>query len=472
MFTEYAEAPSSTWATWVYCSRLVPLPGRRIYTNLTSLDFGNREANVTTDTLAFKIASVGSSALTVNSISNSNATFSLVGLPSLPRTISLFDSINVKVVFRPTVHGVVTDSVVIVSDDSLSSTTKIYLRGKGFIIGRAHVGVMYAASGTPTSQLYSINLVSGTPTLIGPTNVTEIQGMAVRPTTGEIYGTLSSSSNTSIYRVSVQYGDALLVRTVPVANMRAIAFSPGDTLYGATTSGRLYRINLSTGDTVGIGTSYGIVYSSLSFSPTSRTLWGSIRPPTGVRDRIYTVNTSNGATTLIGSTGFAVTTAGIAFHPSGILYGLTGTGTQTNNFITIDTLTAVGALVGSTGMTGMNAIAMRTDSSVVSVRELPNGGMPATYQLEQNFPNPFNPVTSIRYDLPEEATVSLRVYNILGQQVRELVNLLQPAGSYEVSWDGKWDSGIGATSGVYFYKIEAVGKARTYEKTSKMVVLK
>jgi flagellar hook assembly protein FlgD len=74
--------------------------------------------------------------------------------------------------------------------------------------------------------------------------------------------------------------------------------------------------------------------------------------------------------------------------------------------------------------------------------------------------------------LPEEATVSLRVYNILGQQVRELINMLQPAGSYEVSWDGKWDSGIGATSGVYFYKIEAVGKARTYEKTSKMVVLK
>jgi len=76
--------------------------------------------------------------------------------------------------------------------------------------------------------------------------------------------------------------------------------------------------------------------------------------------------------------------------------------------------------------------------------------IPTNYALKQNFPNPFNPVTKIQYNLPEDTRVSLVVYNVNGQKIRELVNDFKPAGSYTVTFDAK-----GLASGVYFYKIQA-----------------
>ena len=81
--------------------------------------------------------------------------------------------------------------------------------------------------------------------------------------------------------------------------------------------------------------------------------------------------------------------------------------------------------------------------------------VPTDFALRQNFPNPFNPATEIRYDLPEESSVVLRVYNLLGEEVRTLVSQSQPAGSYAVSWDGRADDGLRLGSGVYFCKLVA-----------------
>lgn len=75
---------------------------------------------------------------------------------------------------------------------------------------------------------------------------------------------------------------------------------------------------------------------------------------------------------------------------------------------------------------------------------------PVVYDLFQNYPNPANPSTVIRYDVPAEATVVLTLYNLLGQTVRELVNEVQKAGRYEYTLDGG-----GLPSGVYFYRITA-----------------
>jgi Secretion system C-terminal sorting domain len=77
-------------------------------------------------------------------------------------------------------------------------------------------------------------------------------------------------------------------------------------------------------------------------------------------------------------------------------------------------------------------------------------GTPEAYKLAQNYPNPFNPSTNIRYSLPKESQVSLKVYDVLGREVAELVNQKQPAGSYEVSFNG-----LKLSSGVYIYKLSA-----------------
>lgn len=98
--------------------------------------------------------------------------------------------------------------------------------------------------------------------------------------------------------------------------------------------------------------------------------------------------------------------------------------------------------------------------------------IPSKYALNQNYPNPFNPETMITFDLPEQAKVSLQVYNLMGQTIRSLVNENKPAGSYRIQWDGKDDNGKAVASGVYFYQIKAIGNSKTFSQKMKMMLVR
>lgn len=90
-----------------------------------------------------------------------------------------------------------------------------------------------------------------------------------------------------------------------------------------------------------------------------------------------------------------------------------------------------------------------TDVEIISDGTL----LPETFALSQNYPNPFNPSTRISFDTPKRAHVTLAVYNVLGQQIRTLVNQELPAGRHSVTWEGDNDSGAKVASGMYFYKL-------------------
>jgi hypothetical protein len=97
--------------------------------------------------------------------------------------------------------------------------------------------------------------------------------------------------------------------------------------------------------------------------------------------------------------------------------------------------------------------------------------LPKAFSLSQNSPNPFNPSTTIAYEIPEGKAgirVNLAVYNIRGQKVVTLVDELKDAGSYLVNWDGITTGGNKISSGVYFYRIQA----GEFSAVRKMVVLK
>ena len=94
---------------------------------------------------------------------------------------------------------------------------------------------------------------------------------------------------------------------------------------------------------------------------------------------------------------------------------------------------------------------------------------PAAFALANNYPNPFNPATTIKYALPQAADVELTVYNVVGQPVRTLVAEHQSAGRYVVEWDATNDSGHSLSSGMYFYHLEAGGD---YREVKKMLLLK
>ncbi len=93
------------------------------------------------------------------------------------------------------------------------------------------------------------------------------------------------------------------------------------------------------------------------------------------------------------------------------------------------------------------------------------------YELSQNSPNPFNPTTNIRFRIVEHGFVSLKVYDVLGNEIVTLVNEEKPAGIYEVDFDGP-----GLTSGIYFYRLQAgspsTGSGQGFVETKKMVLLR
>ena len=94
--------------------------------------------------------------------------------------------------------------------------------------------------------------------------------------------------------------------------------------------------------------------------------------------------------------------------------------------------------------------------------------LPTVYELSQNYPNPFNPETTIKFSLAESQYVSIKIYNMLGQEVRTLMNEQRNQGSYNVLWNGKDNNGNQVSSGTYIYRI----RAGEFVSTKKMVLLK
>jgi len=102
-----------------------------------------------------------------------------------------------------------------------------------------------------------------------------------------------------------------------------------------------------------------------------------------------------------------------------------------------------------------------------------HSNIPAGFELDQNFPNPFNPSTTIRFTVPEVnsgANVELTVYDLLARKVRTLVDAQVGAGVVEVMWDGKDQFGRDVSSGVYFYRL-GVNRGK-WTKTRKMLLLR
>jgi len=116
----------------------------------------------------------------------------------------------------------------------------------------------------------------------------------------------------------------------------------------------------------------------------------------------------------------------------------------------------------SMGSSYSTSDAVLLDSYVAGINEF-NGNTINNYVLMQNYPNPFNPNTTISYQLPKSGQVTIKVYDVLGNEVKTLVNEYKPAGEYSVNFDaGK------LSSGVYIYRITAGG----YTSAKKMTLIK
>ncbi|MCK5453841.1 MAG: T9SS type A sorting domain-containing protein, partial [Calditrichia bacterium] len=91
------------------------------------------------------------------------------------------------------------------------------------------------------------------------------------------------------------------------------------------------------------------------------------------------------------------------------------------------------------------------------------------------YPNPFNPTTTIRYGLKQASDVKLKIYNLLGQEVRTLISAQQEAGYQSIVWDGRDNRGTPVASGIYIYQLAAnpaTGVGQSFMSTRKMILMK
>ncbi len=138
----------------------------------------------------------------------------------------------------------------------------------------------------------------------------------------------------------------------------------------------------------------------------------------------------------------------------------------------------LGQFSSSNPATGYQLLPVDSSDVVADIIEgiaaLPTG-VPSTFVLSQNFPNPFNPTTTIQYGLPVESRVTIKVYTVLGQEVRTLVNEMQKASYYRVVWDGRNQFSAPLASGIYFCRIVAAPTgtgASQFVQVKKMLMVK
>lgn len=106
---------------------------------------------------------------------------------------------------------------------------------------------------------------------------------------------------------------------------------------------------------------------------------------------------------------------------------------------------------------------------IIDIRYSKNeSGIPRSYELYQNIPNPFNPVTVIRFSLPEPTPTRLEIYNIRGERVLVLINQFMDSGEHYINWDGQNSEGRSVSSGIYFYRLVA----GDFVQTRKMVMIR
>ena len=344
---------------------------------------------------------------------------------------------------------------------------------KNFLFPDAEVNKLYASTGRgvgANGSVLSIDLKTGAGTVIGPSGFEPLKSITLNPVNNQIFAfeKLISDSASTFIRINPSDGFGLTMFKSGLT-FTATVFDTDGTLYLTTNDKKLYKLDPVTGDTTFVA-NVGINAAALAIDPDNGDLWASV-DESSQNDRLYKINKTTGDTSRVGRTGLNKKTRSLAFGPEGNLFGTTGEETQLSTLIQIDKSNAAATQIGDVGYRGVFGMAFKYDPNAVAVEE-GKQLIPNQFELSQNYPNPFNPSTTIRFAIPENANVKLRVYNLLGEEITTLFNGDMSAGYHSVDWNAS-RNGRQLSSGVYFYSIDATGvSGKEFISTKKMILLK
>jgi CSLREA domain-containing protein len=324
----------------------VPIKGKHIRVIPDSLDFGIVGVGDSSDSRTVTISNIGSEDLTLDNISTHNSAFKITTDLLFPVIINPAGSETFEIIFSPVDSLSYSDTIHISSDDPDEPVKKILVTGKGMLIMPADSGMCYASTGaTDGSRLLIIDPVTGQGTPIGPTGLFEVSSIAIN-SSGEIYGTYSGD----LYRIDAATGKTLFHVSIDLYRIDALAFDSNNVLYAISSSSSLITINTVSGEFNQIG--YISSLTGITFDPTNDSLWGI-----SSSGRIYQISTETGSSTFIGSTGISGTTADLHFDIAGNLFAVTGGYYDTYKFISINKSTGKGIIIGEIGFRNVTGMA-------------------------------------------------------------------------------------------------------------------
>lgn len=462
MHTEYASA-TNQWATYIGQVLAKPIEGTYLSTSTPNVNTGQAPVGSKGDTVIVTLKNLGTQDVIINSIP-SVGPFKIVNNFTFPITLGTFDSVAVFISYEPSVKG--TNEEFLPISSNASNFSGLSLKGFSFILATAEANSMYASTGsTQNGQLFKVSPASGATSLIGSTTLSEVKSISIDPKTNVIYGIAAITGGTNVLGIDAATGQAYRLFSLPIADTKSMAFDTAGTLYFATRLGQIYTLNIATRKYAPV-CSVKTPLISLAFDPKNNNLFGVSSTVIGVKDKLFRINLANGDTINVAKTGTGLNSNGIAFDNSGKLYAATGAISVSNDLYQVDTLISKSTLIGSTGIKNITDLAF--SSSPISGVQENVINLPKEFVLSQNYPNPFNPNTIIEYSLPQSANVKIIVYNVLGQKIKELVNLFKEAGSYKVNWDAS-----GFTSGIYFYEMKAsTPEGKEFSSFKKMILVK
>ena len=377
------------------------------------------------------------------------------------------NKVNLFVNARQIAAGYYDGALSIFSNDPVKPEFAIPFNIKNIVIETANKNILYASTGRGTAskgKLLTIDKFTGVGTEIGSSGFEPLRSITISPVNEEIYGLNTSAFiPSSIVRINTKdaYG---LFQFESKIKLTAIVFGNGNNLYAAAEDKKLYKLNPETGDTTVVG-DIGFKVGAMTIEKNTGDIIASIDATTG-KDNLYRIDPGTALSSLIGSTGLNKITRGLVFDAGGNLFGVVGEDNQISTFISIDKKSGTATLIGDVGYRGVVGLALSPDSTTsvnVNSKDLPVG-----FVLYQNYPNPFNPTTKIKFSVPnlrisKVIFMHLKLFDVLGNEVANLVDGEKAPGIYEIEFDGSRLS-----SGIYFIQL----KVGNFINTKKMVLMK
>jgi Subtilase family/FlgD Ig-like domain len=338
-----------------------------------------------------------------------------------------------------------------------------------WLIGRDHPDVVVTAPAPASVITTNTTNVTWTETTFGGTIVAS-RRIDYSSDGGSSWNLVTSSPGTSPYLWDVSAlpnGDDYLVRVVITDNG-----TPSMSGGGTPDPGAVFAIDRTGGDTRGPVVVAGSIMSTPNPQDNTQpsTLMATIDDGDMGNSNVAAAEWSFGASPAAAGTGNPMTGAfgtPLVVVSATIDAGEVPAGDQTFWVRGQDDASSSPSKAAANNWGNATPIAIRVNGDTGGTG-VGGSSSPTKFALEQNSPNPFNPITQIRYSLPKASSVELTVYNASGERVRTLVDGLETAGFKSVTWDGKNDAGKSVTSGVYVYRLNA----DDFEDMHKMVLVK